>query len=232
MLDVTQTTAAAQSFGGAPVVEETTDETKSDYDTFLLMLTTQMKNQDPSEPMDSADFAVDLATFSSVEQQVTTNKLLQEMMTALSSSGLGDLATWVGMEALSDSPAYFDGTPVTIYPDAESGAITTTLQVKNDAGVVVDTVEFSKIEESLTWAGVTESGDPMPIGNYTFEIQSFDKDGNMLGSSAAETYSEVVEARMADGASVLVLRSGATILSDDATGVRKAPQSLPLAAVG
>jgi flagellar basal-body rod modification protein FlgD len=231
MMDVAQATSASQSFGGASVAEETTDETNSDYDTFLLMLTTQMKNQDPSEPMDSADFAVDLATFSAVEQQVTTNELLQEMMTALSSSGLGDLATWVGMEALSDSPAYFDGTPVTVYPETESGAITTTLQVKNDAGAVVDTVEFSKTEESLTWVGVTDAGDPMPSGNYTFEVQNFDKDGELLGTSTVQSYSEVVEARMADGASLLVLRGGATIVSTDAAGVRN-PQSLPLVSEG
>ena len=45
----------------------------SDFETFLKMLTVQMENQDPLNPVDSADFAVQLATFSSVEQQVLTN---------------------------------------------------------------------------------------------------------------------------------------------------------------
>ena len=48
----------------------------ADFDTFLKMMTTQMKNQDPTKPIDSADYAVQLATFSGVEQQTKTNQLL------------------------------------------------------------------------------------------------------------------------------------------------------------
>ena len=45
----------------------------SDFETFLKMLTVQLENQDPLNPVDSADYAVQLATFSGVEQQVQTN---------------------------------------------------------------------------------------------------------------------------------------------------------------
>lgn len=45
----------------------------SDFETFLKMLTTQIKNQDPLNPMEGTEFAVQLATFSGVEQQVMTN---------------------------------------------------------------------------------------------------------------------------------------------------------------
>jgi flagellar basal-body rod modification protein FlgD len=51
----------------------------SDFNTFLRMLTVQMQNQDPLDPIDSADFAVQLATFSGVEQQVRTNELLGQL---------------------------------------------------------------------------------------------------------------------------------------------------------
>ena len=62
----------------APVARSTADGAEtggnsalsSDFETFLRMLTTQLQNQDPLNPVDSADFAVQLATFSSVEQQV------------------------------------------------------------------------------------------------------------------------------------------------------------------
>ena len=51
----------------------------SDFDTFLKLLTTQMKNQDPLNPIDSTDYATQLATFSGVEQQTRTNQLLESL---------------------------------------------------------------------------------------------------------------------------------------------------------
>ena len=61
----------------------------SDFETFLKMLTTQLENQDPLNPIDSTDYAVQLATFAGVEQQVLTNDLLESMG---GNSGLGGLA--------------------------------------------------------------------------------------------------------------------------------------------
>ena len=54
----------------------------SDYDTFLLMLTTQMQNQDPLEPMKSSDYVAQIATFSQVEQSVELNGRLAELLTS------------------------------------------------------------------------------------------------------------------------------------------------------
>jgi len=61
--------------GAAQTAAPTTTRTEisSDFETFLRMLTVQMQNQDPLNPVDSSDYAVQLATFSSVEQQVQTN---------------------------------------------------------------------------------------------------------------------------------------------------------------
>jgi flagellar basal-body rod modification protein FlgD len=59
----------------------------ADFQTFLQLLTTQLKNQDPLNPMESTEYATQLATFSGVEQQVRTNELLESL-----SSGY---ATWV-----------------------------------------------------------------------------------------------------------------------------------------
>ncbi len=71
----------------------------SDFQTFLKMLTTQARNQDPLNPMDSSDYAQQLATFSGVEQQVRTNTLLESLAAQLGGGGLTQYASWVGMEA-------------------------------------------------------------------------------------------------------------------------------------
>ena len=63
------------------------------------MMTVQMENQDPLNPMESSEFAVQLATFSGVEQQIRTNDLLASMIASQTAGGLAELANWVGMEA-------------------------------------------------------------------------------------------------------------------------------------
>ena len=54
--------------------------TTVDYQSFLRLLVTQMKNQDPTKPMDSTDYVAQLATFSQVEQSVQTNTKLDQLL--------------------------------------------------------------------------------------------------------------------------------------------------------
>src|SRR5690606_19156239 len=67
-----------------------------DFDTFLKMLTTQIANQDPLNPMEGSDFAVQLATFSGVEQQARTNQLIEALASRMGVSGLSQLSGWIG----------------------------------------------------------------------------------------------------------------------------------------
>ncbi len=60
-------------------------EAGTDFQTFLTLLTTQLRNQDPLKPMDSTQFVAQLASFSAVEQQVRTNEKLAEIINLLSS---------------------------------------------------------------------------------------------------------------------------------------------------
>jgi flagellar basal-body rod modification protein FlgD len=73
----------------------TTAETPStaSYDNFLKLLMTQMKNQDPTEPMKSADYMAQLATFSQVEQTVKGNAKLDAL---LASSALSQVDSVIG----------------------------------------------------------------------------------------------------------------------------------------
>lgn len=64
-----------------------------DYDTFLTLLVAQLKNQDPTEPMDSTDQIAQLATFSQVEQSIQTNKRLEML---LQSSNLSQAGAIIG----------------------------------------------------------------------------------------------------------------------------------------
>jgi len=75
MMDVTATAATATQ-----TALKTEKSSTLDYDSFLQLLIAQMKNQDPTAPMDSAQYVAQLASFSGVEQAVKTNAKLDELL--------------------------------------------------------------------------------------------------------------------------------------------------------
>src|ERR1700742_5173636 len=74
----------------------------SDYNTFLQLLTTQLKNQDPLSPMDTNTFTQQLVAMNGVQQQLQTNSLLQTLVNQ--SSGSGPAVNLIGKQVQATSP--------------------------------------------------------------------------------------------------------------------------------
>ncbi|RLL64070.1 flagellar hook capping FlgD N-terminal domain-containing protein [Paenirhodobacter hankyongi] len=217
---ITPTTAKTASTTGSGT------NISSDYQMFLKLLTTQMQNQDPTDPIDSSDYAVQLATFSGVEQQVKTNELLTSMTTQLGLLGVTQYAGWVGMEARVAAPAYFDGTtPLSIAPNPVTGADQAVLVVKDAAGTEVARRDVGTTAETIDWTGTDSSGNALPAGVYSFELESYNA-GTLLSTDPAEVYSTIAEVQGTAGGSVLVLRGGAQVSPADVTGLRDPDQRI------
>ena len=107
----------------------------SDFETFIKMMTTQAKYQDPLEPLDSSEYASQLAQFSMVEQQVLSNDLLTALTNQLGSSTMGQMAGWIGMEGRTTGPVLFNGTPITVLPEPPVGAQRMELVIYDSRGV-------------------------------------------------------------------------------------------------
>lgn len=193
----------------------------SDFNTFLRMLTVQMQNQDPLDPIESSDFAVQLATFSGVEQQVRTNELLGQLSGQLALGGLAQMAAWVGQEARAAMPARWDGAPVTLSPNPAQGADAAELVVRNAAGREVSRSPIPVAAEPIEWVGVGADGAPLPPGTYRFEVVSLAK-GEVLRTDPCELYARVAEVRAEGGKTVLVMQGGATVDADAVTALRQA----------
>ena len=166
----------------------------SDFNTFLKMLTTQLKNQDPLNPMDNSEYAVQLATFSGVEQQVKTNTLLESLGTQLGLSGLATYAGWVGKDARADMPVWYSGQPVTLAAQPDPLADRAELVVTDAAGGVVARQPIPLDAGTVAWTGLDPSGVPMPTGRYTFALESFAQ-GARIATTPTEAYARVIEAR-------------------------------------
>lgn len=215
--------SAAATAATTPIAAKPKGGITSDFETFLKMLTTQLKNQDPTSPMDSADFAVQLATFSGVEQQVKTNDLLESLNSRLNESSLSEIAGWVGMEAKAAAPAYFYGEPVALWPEPDPNADYVEVVAKNSAGEEVGRYEIENASEPVSWAGAGTGGIVLPNGLYTFEVASF-KDSKLLTTRPAEVYSLVTEARMVNGTPTLVLLGNRSFAATAITSIRNQPE--------
>ena len=191
----------------------------SDFETFLKMLTAQMENQDPLNPLDSQDFATQLATFSGVEQQVKTNDLLKALSTNLGVSGLSDMAGWIGREARIAAPAPFDGSPIEVLPDPPISADSATLVVRNSAGHEVQRVPIAASDAPIVWQGVATNGLTFPNDTYEFTVEAV-ADGEVISTSTPEVFLAVREIRAVDGQTMIVLSNGDLLPSQNVTGLR------------
>lgn len=217
-MEIAQTTATTTNTTSAVTDQQSTGIT-SDFDTFLQMLTVQMQNQDPLNPVDSTDYATQLATFSSVEQAVLTNDLLKSLTSQLNSSGLADMAAWVGKEARAAAPAYFDGAPITLSPNPAVLADRAEVIVRNENGAEVQRFDVPVSAEPFEWAGVGTGGVPYPAGLYSFEVIST-LEGEVLTQDTAEVYSTVTEVRAQDGETILILEGGAAVATSQVSALR------------
>lgn len=152
-------------------------------DAFLSLLTTQLQNQDPANPMSNEDFIAQLAQFTSVEQLMGMRDLLEEQSFGIAALNSSSMANLLGTEvtAASDRFSYSGEGDQALHFDAQTAASGVTVRVMDETGSVVDTIEVGSIsagEGSVTWDGRGIDGDRLPEGEYSFVVSGTDGEGN------------------------------------------------------
>ena len=132
-MDVSAVSSAASTAGSA--AENASKKATLDYDTFLTLLVQQMKNQDPTEPMDATEQIAQLATFSQVEQTIQTNKNLENL---LQSSTLNQAGSIIG-RTITSADATVSGViqEVQVYSDGLVAVLESGKKVLVGAGVTI-----------------------------------------------------------------------------------------------
>jgi flagellar basal-body rod modification protein FlgD len=150
------------------------------FQTFLQLLTTQLKNQNPLEPLDTNQFTQQLVQFAQVEQQLKSNdqlaKLVSLEQTAQSSYALAFVGQTVAVDGASTQLK--DGRAVWSLNSPKPAV--TTINIVNETGQTVHSGTFtmSAGPQTFVWDGVDASGLQWPDGNYTISITAQDANGN------------------------------------------------------
>lgn len=219
-MDVTSATATATATASSATDQSVTaSAVSSDFETFLKMLTVQMQNQDPLDPMKSEDFAVQLATFSGVEQQVKSNELLSSLSAQMNLMSVSQLASWVGMEARAPVAGYFDGEPITLSPNPPSAADSAILVVTDANGIEIERTAVPVSGDPIEWTGELGAS-TAPHGLYSFTLETY-LSGAPVSTDPVEVYSRIIEARGEGGQTVLVTEGGAEVAATAVSALRE-----------
>jgi len=159
----------------------------SNFQTFLSLLTTQLKNQDPLSPVDSNEFTAQLTQMAGVEQQLLTNDLLTGLLKAQQGDGLTGAAQYIGKDATAVWAAtrFEDGEANWSY-ELAADATDATLQVLDASGKVVwsgDAPDKTNGMHDFKWDGKTTGGGQVDDGGvYTLKVVAKDGAGKDVGS--------------------------------------------------
>ncbi len=159
-----------------------------DFDDFLTLLTTQLQNQDPLDPMDSGEFTQQLVAFTGVEQQIQANQNLETLADLSRLNNIGNVASYLGNEALIEQPTgdhATDGITWKYGSDQPTDSVVLNVVDENGSTVFQQTGETGLGIKTFNWDGTTTSGSLAAPGNYTLEIAALDNEGNSISTNIA-----------------------------------------------
>ncbi len=174
----TATTAQAAGTAGS-------QQLAGNFDTFLQLLTTQLQNQDPLDPLDTNQFTQQLVEFASVEQQVNMNTNLQTLITLQQSTAATAALQLVGstVTVSGDSANLSNATnsPASWSVNASAPG-TGTVTIENSTGQTAysGTVALNAGTQSFTWNGQGANGVIWPDGAYTISIKATGANGQAV----------------------------------------------------
>lgn len=158
----------------------------SNFETFLQLLTTQLKNQDPLSPLDSNDFTAQLTQMAGVEQQLLTNDLLQALINQ-GSTGLDGAVAYIGKEvtAAGSATRLQDGQATWSY-ELATDAANARLEILDSTGAVVwsgAAPDLGSGVHDFQWDGRNSAGTQLPDGGvYTLRVSASTAAGQVVDS--------------------------------------------------
>ena len=189
----------------------------SNFETFLSLLTSQLKNQDPLSPVDSNQFTAQLTQMAGVEQQLLTNELLKSLVAAQGGGDLASASNYIGKDATAawSATKFKDGKADWSY-EVASNADSVTLEVLDGSGNVVwsgDAPAKTTGVHEFSWNGEATSGNDGQEGEvYSLRITAQDAAGGAIDAQVL-TRGRITGVEMYEGQAYLTVGNSILPLS-------------------
>ena len=183
MADAVTSSTAAATAGTSAASSSNRTAIAGNFDQFLMLLTTQLKNQSPLDPLDTNQFTQQLVQFASVEQQLRSNETLNALLTSVKASATSNAASFIGMQVTADGATtrLTNGSAQwTLTPARPASQAVMTIRDTTGSVVATQTKSLPAGAQSFAWDGKTSTGQLAPDGDYTITVTGQDAAGQSV----------------------------------------------------
>ncbi|RED23223.1 flagellar basal-body rod modification protein FlgD [Rhodopseudomonas thermotolerans] len=150
------------------------------FQTFLTLLTTQLKNQNPMDPLDTNQFTQQLVQFAGIEQQLKSNESLSSLVQLQTTAQATQAMSLVGANAIVDGSKVQMTDSKAVWSLSTDKPVTAQVSIQSDTGQTVYSGKFTinaGKDQAFAWDGRGNDGTKWPDGNYTLSIVATDASG-------------------------------------------------------
>jgi len=158
------------------------------FQSFLTLLTTQLQNQNPLDPLDTNQFTQQLVEFAGVQQQLNTNDSLSTLVSLQQATQSTEALSYVGKTAIVKGNTATMTNSTAVWAVSIPTASTMDVSIANSTGQTVFTGTFNVAagdNQPFEWNGQGSDGTQWPDGNYTLSATAKDSTGNSVGVTTA-----------------------------------------------
>jgi flagellar basal-body rod modification protein FlgD len=158
------------------------------FQSFLELLTTQLQNQNPLDPLDTNQFTQQLVEFAGVQEQLNTNDSLSTLVSLQQTAASSQALDYVGKTAVvsGNTAPLSNGVAGWMFNIPSDSTLSVT--ISNSSGATVFTGSYSVSagnDQPYIWNGMGNDGTQFPDGNYTMTATAKDSSGNSVGVTTA-----------------------------------------------
>lgn len=197
------------------------DTIAGNFDTFMRLLTTQLQNQNPMDPLDMNQFTQQLVQFAEAEQTVKLNEGMEQMVQLTAANTINNAVGYIGKEVTTSgsSAQLRDGQAswaLTLADDSPEATIT--VENENGNAVYTETGPLSEGTQVFNWDGRTNTGGFAPDGTYTLSVVAGDGSGGTVETTTAT--SGIVDGVDMSGEEPVLLSGGWEIRLQDIESIK------------
>ena len=177
----------SSSSSSSTVIDRTT--IANNFDTFLQLLTTQLKNQNPLDPLDTNQFTQQLVEFSGVEQQLKTNDFLSSLVQANANTTNSNAVNYIGKTVTASGvrSELVNNKAQWNFTIADAANVTVNIKDANGNTVYTEQGAMQAGSGTFTWDGKDNQGNVQSPGTYSISMQAVSPEGKSVNISTQST---------------------------------------------